>query len=144
MRMTGIIHWLSCPIVAPPTLVHPFLVIITYFLIQFKKKRMASFSKAYWDNLTTLHRWHISSSPNFSTVFDEYRWPTLKIKKTGGSRLILATYQTGFSLAHWSNCYQLKPLTYDLIIGNTLSRSHAANQKKRWINAPVDNFFILL
>ena len=27
-RMTGIIHWLSCRIVAPPTLAHPFLVII--------------------------------------------------------------------------------------------------------------------
>ena len=71
MRMTEIIHWLSCRIVAPLTLAHPFLVIIISSL--YKKKRMASFSKAYGDNLSTLHCWHMLSSPNFSKVFDEYR-----------------------------------------------------------------------
>ena len=34
MRMTEIIRWLSCGIAAPPTLAHPFLVIITQFPIQ--------------------------------------------------------------------------------------------------------------
>ena len=37
MRMTEIIRWLSCGIVAPPTLAHPFLVIITQFPIQQKE-----------------------------------------------------------------------------------------------------------
>ena len=37
MRMTEIIRWLSCGIVAPTTLAHLFLVIITQFLIQEKK-----------------------------------------------------------------------------------------------------------
>ena len=49
----------------------PGVVIIISSL--YKKKRMASFSKAYGDNLSTLHRWHMLSSPNFSKVFDEYR-----------------------------------------------------------------------
>ena len=37
MRMTEIIHRLSCGIAAPPTLAHPFLVIITQFPIQQKE-----------------------------------------------------------------------------------------------------------
>ena len=37
MRMTEIIRWLSCGIVTPPTLAHPFLVIITQLPVQEKK-----------------------------------------------------------------------------------------------------------
>ena len=74
MKMTEIIRWLSCGIVAPPTLAHPFLLIITQFLIQEKKDGVffeSILRQFIYSSSLTYIKW-----PKYFNSFWRVGWPT--------------------------------------------------------------------